>query len=214
MIDGDDLLLADHFGANLLILQKNRPELLITRLIGIEENEPVPTQPNVAITHLSPDDAIKRYLIHRDFQAHVIGQFIRRDLLLNMPFPDFTCYEDSWVFPGILMKCQKILFSQNGFYLYIKRPGSLSGKINPEKISYLYQTLENMDRTLPIRFTNLIACHWIDLFNRHGYEMVNVVELENTRKRIREINKISFLLDTQVRLSFKRKLLKVLRMIN
>ncbi|MFS2225269.1 glycosyltransferase [Pantoea sp. B65] len=213
MVDGDDLLLAGKLADKLQILQQQRPDLLICKLIEMEENAPVPEpQSNAAPETLSSDNAIERFLIHRDFQAHVIGQFIRRELLVATPFPDFTCYEDSWVFPSLLTRSQKILYSRSGFYLYIKRHGSLSARINANKIRYLFQTLENMDRIFPARFSHLIACHWIDLLNRYGQDMAGTAELESTRQRIRAVGKLAFLADRRIRFSYKRKLLQVARL--
>lgn len=213
MVDGDDLLLADTLVEKMQILQQHRPDLLICKLIETEENSPPPEQLNAVEPEvLSQGDAIERFLIHRDFQAHVIGQFIRRELLVAIPFPAFTCYEDSWVFPALLTQSEKILYSRSGFYLYIKRNGSLSGQINLDKIQCLYQTLENMDRVLPARFSHLIACHWLDLFNRYSREMTGTEELEKTRQRIRAIAKLAFLADSRIRFSYKRKLLKVARL--
>ncbi|WP_426817273.1 glycosyltransferase family 2 protein [Winslowiella sp. 2C04] len=212
MIDGDDLLLANKLNEKLQILQQQRPDLLICKLIETEENA---THPEIVTASapeiLSPDNAIERFLIHRDFQAHVIGQFFRREILIAAPFPEFVCYEDSWVFPQVLALSNKILYSRSGFYLYIKRSGSLSGKINLAKVQCLYQTLEHMDLVLPARFSHLIACHWIDLFNRYAGEMAGTVELEKTKKRIREIGKLAFLANRRVRFSYKRKLLRVAR---
>ncbi|MCU5773538.1 glycosyltransferase [Erwiniaceae bacterium BAC15a-03b] len=210
MVDGDDLLLAENFSEKFQLLQQQRPDLLISKLIETEENSaPHEAKNTVAPEVLSQGNAIERFLIHRDFQAHVIGQFIQRKLLIAIPFPDFTCYEDSWVFPALLTQSEKIIYSRSGFYLYIKRNSSLSGQINLPKILCLYQTLDNMDRVLPARFSHLIACHWLDLFNRYSRKMTGTKELEKTRQRIRAIGKLAFLADSRIRFSYKRKLLKV-----
>ncbi len=214
MIDGDDLLLEKSLPEKVKILQEKSPDILICKLTEIKENDKLFAHRITKDKFLSSSDALKRYLIHRDFQAHTAGQFFKREIIASVPYPEFTCYEDSWVFPLILYKCKKIIFSRNSFYFYIKRPGSLSSKIGEEKINYLFQTLENMDKKLPSELTNLISCHWLDLFNRHRDEMSDKIILEKTKKRISAIPKWSFLSDFSVRISYKRKYLKLIKQTN
>lgn len=218
MVDGDDQLLAERFTHYLQIVQHQRPDLLISKLIEVKENEPLSAQfSDVFPEVLSTEKAIESFLIHKDFQAHIGGLFIRRERLLAIPFPNFICYEDRWVFPSLLMQSPHIIYVREGFYLYFKHQTSLSTSIDNAKIRCLFLAQENMERVFPARFHQLIACHWISLYQRHWQSMVGTKELESIQQRIqqriRAINKLSFLINRRIRLSYKRKLLQVSRLI-
>ncbi|WP_075183295.1 glycosyltransferase family 2 protein [Pantoea sp. 1.19] len=208
MIDGDDRLIAAGLSQKLAHLRTHAPDIYINRLIEIPEDAPEPVVTLQPVVTLDRDEAITRFLLHRDYQGHVIGQFFRRDMLRRVAFPDYVCYEDAWVFPQVLMHSEKIIFSSQGFYLYLKRTGSLSVSLSADKIHCLYATLENLDACLPDKFKNLIHCHWIDFAHRHYGELAEPLK-DLTRRRLGEIDAWRFYRDSNVRLSQKRKFYQV-----
>ena len=121
MLDSDDCLKPGSLRDAMAYLKAQRPDMLLTRLLEIRDPRrmtsdwqgfnPVP---------LSQHEAIARFLRHKDFQAHLIGQFIHRSLYEKNPIPPMLCYEDFAVFPGMLMQSSKIAYQRQGHYYYIK----------------------------------------------------------------------------------------------
>ncbi len=209
MIDGDDSLLPGAIQDHLKILDQQHPDIWLSKIIERREHTRLPDWQYRPPLRLSREEAIERFLIHRDFQAHFIGQYFRRDLLLKYPFPDFICYEDAWLFPLILMHSTTILFSAGGFYLYRKHQTSLSTVMNEEKIRCLLAATEHMDNVLPAHFQPLITCHWIDIMNRHQAVLKQTGYWAPVKQRVHSTHLLCFLLNRKIRLSYKRKRLKV-----
>ncbi|WP_130832718.1 glycosyltransferase family 2 protein [[Erwinia] mediterraneensis] len=211
MLDGDDRLLPQAVAQHFRILSEQAPDILLNKIIEQRAQDTPPDWQFQPPQALSRDEAIRRFLVHRDFQAHFIGQYFRRQLLLDHPFPPFICYEDAWLFPQLLTLSQNTLYSPAGFYLYRKHQNSLSTVMSDEKIICLLAATRQMDQVLPDKFQALITCHWIDVLNRHHAALAKLGEQEKVKARIRQIGLLPFLLNSQIRLSYKRKMLKVRR---
>ncbi|WP_416261257.1 glycosyltransferase family 2 protein [Gibbsiella quercinecans] len=209
MIDGDDQVLPGSLADIMRYLAATKPDLLLT---GLNEIYPHSKQPvtwgGLQPKPLTQQAAIKTFLIHKDFQAHFIGQFIRRALLAAHPFPEFKCYEDAYLFPTILNHCRNIIFSPRGHYLYFKRGNSLSSQIDEQKINLLVEATAKMDRDFGPQYANLIACHWLKIYQRYGETLPDSRNRQRIIARINSIRPLSFLLDPAIRLSFKRKYLQ------
>lgn len=118
MLDSDDCLKPGSLRDAMAYLKAQRPDMLLTRLLEIRDPRrmtsdwqgfnPVP---------LSQHEAIARFLRHKDFQAHLIGQFIHRSLYEKNPIPPMLCYEDFAVFPGMLMQSSKIAYQRQGIII-------------------------------------------------------------------------------------------------
>ncbi|AXF78179.1 glycosyltransferase [Erwinia tracheiphila] len=209
MVDGDDRLLPGALRERLNTLDLHKPDILLSKIIEVRPESPQPQWLPGKFTELSRHNAIERFLIHRDFQAHFIGQFFIRALLQQNPFPDFICYEDTWLFPLLLTKSNKTLFTYGGFYLYYKHPNSLSTRIDAPKIACLIAATENMDKVLPAQFEHLITCHWLNIANRHHAVLRGTSQGSQVRERIARVSLTRFLLNGKIRTSYKRKMLTV-----
>ncbi|KAB8310523.1 glycosyltransferase family 2 protein [Erwinia endophytica] len=209
MVDGDDQLLPGALQDRLQTLQKYTPDILLSQIIEVRHDVPAlqwqPSDPEL----LPRDEAIERFLIHRDYQAHFIGQFFSRQLLQQHAFPDFICYEDTWLFPLLLMLSEKTLFTRSGFYLYRKHGHSLSTAIDERKITCLIAATQNMDEVLPAQFEHLITCHWLDIANRYHPLLSGTSQGHQVNSRIARVSLVRFLLNRKIRTSYKRKMLAV-----
>lgn len=193
MLDGDDQLLASALCDIVHFLADSQPELLLTKLNEEhDDNDSDIVWTGLKPQPLSQTKAIKKFLIHKDIQAHFIGQFVKRKLLLTNPFPPFCCYEDSYLFPTILRNCQHIVFSRSSPYLYFKHKNSLSSKINRKKVKLIVVVTEEMERVFGYKYVNLISCHWINIFQRYDQIMNNTPDRYKVIKRIKKINSIFF----------------------
>ncbi len=211
MVDSDDTLLAGALEIQLATVQKTAPDIFLSRLIEVREPFPTLKWQVSEYEELTRHEAIERFLIHRDYQAHFIGQFFARQLLQQHAFPDLICYEDTWLFPLLLTKSKKTLFTRAGFYLYRKHPQSLSSAIDERKISCLIDATAHMDDVLPVQYQHLITCHWLDIANRYFLTLRGTAQGERVKNRIRRVALGRFLLSSKIRLSYKRKMLSLRR---
>lgn len=210
MVDGDDQMIPGTLSDILRELSERKPDVLLTRLnevYGVTQNNI--KWNGLAALSITRHEAITKFLVHRELQAHFIGQFFRRAILSGLKFPEFRCYEDAYLFPFALAKCESILFSRTGPYLYFKRAGSLSTNIDAEKVSMLVMATEQMAIAFGKGYGNLIACHWINIQHKHRSDIRDERDRLSVRKALKQVSAISFICDPQVRMSFKKKYLKL-----
>lgn len=210
MIDGDDEVIPNALSEIFSILTEQKPDVLLTRLNEIYTSSIKTCDwPSIKAYPVPLHKAITMFLVHREVQAHFIGQFFRREILNGMQFPEFHCYEDAYLFPSVLVKCSSILFSRNGPYLYFKRANSLSVNIDPEKVSVLIKATEQMTVAFGEGYQNLIACHWINIQHRYKADIIDERDRARVMEFLRGISAFSFLCDPKVRMSFKKKYLEL-----
>lgn len=210
MIDGDDEVSSNAFSDIALILTENKPDILLTRLNEIYiSSTPDNKWTGLTVSPISQHKAIIKFLIHREVQAHFIGQFFRRDILEGMQFPELRCYEDAYLFPSVLTKASSILISPNSHYFYFKRSGSLSSHVDYEKVSMLIKATEQMTVAFGELYENLIACHWINIQHKHKAAIRDDSDKKLVKECLKNISFLPFLFDPKVRMSFKKKYLKL-----
>lgn len=211
MLDSDDLLKSGSLNEITIFLEENKPDLLLTKLHEVREISIIDKNwKGLQAEVLTQDEAITRFLIHKDFQAHLIGQFIKRTLLLANPIPNFTCYEDFYIFPQVLTQSKNIVFSREGHYLYIKRNASLSNSPSAEKIHNLFVCTERMDTLFGKKFHELVLCHWLDIELKQKRWITLSTQLDLLKEKVRETCSLSFFINPAVRFSYKRKAVKLL----
>ncbi len=207
MLDGDDLLIRASLIEILDFLSMSKPDMLITKLN--EGNITECDARRFVARRIGRNRAVREYLIHKSFQAHFIGKFVKSEILKDHHFPDFICYEDAFLFLEVLHYCERVFYSGSGPYLYIKRAGSLSTEMDEGKIKLYKIALDRMDVILGSEYKSLQACHWIEFINRYH----DIISLWHDRKGVKQclenVKTLPFMLNPYVRLSFKRKLFKV-----
>lgn len=99
MLDSDDCLKPGSLGDAIAFLKAQRPDMLLTRLLEIRDPRKMTSDwQGFNPVPLPQHEAVARFLRHKDFQAHLIGQFIHRSLYESNPIPPMLCYEDFAVF--------------------------------------------------------------------------------------------------------------------
>lgn len=210
MLDSDDRLKPGSLRDAVAFLKAQRPDMLLTRLIEIRDVRKItPSWQGFTPISLTQQDAIKRFLQHKDFQAHLIGQFIHRTLYISNPIPSMVCYEDFAVFPAMLMQSDKIFYQRPGHYYYIKRSESLSSRLDASKITTLVECTLQMEQTFPESFEHLINCHWFDIYSNHRHYLTDQ-QLKLVTSRIRALYSLSFFLSSDVRFSYKKRVIEAL----
>ncbi|MRE94831.1 glycosyltransferase [Enterobacter bugandensis] len=210
MLDSDDLLKPGSIRDAVAFLKAERPDMLLTRLLEIRDMRKITSAwQGFTPVSLSQNDAIKRFLQHKDFQAHLIGQFIHRKLYASNPIPSMVCYEDFAVFPGMLMQSHKIFYQRQGHYYYIKRSDSLSSRLDASKIATLIECTLQMENTFPQSFKQLINCHWFDIYSNHRQYLTDL-QLKQVKARVNALYSFSFFFSRDVRFSYKKRVIEAL----
>ncbi|ELY7392745.1 glycosyltransferase [Cronobacter universalis] len=210
MLDSDDLLKPGCLDRYIEFLKNQRPDMLITRLIEIRDLKKMsPEWDGLHPQALSREEAIRRFLIHKDFQAHLIGQFISKDLYNQAPIPAMTCYEDFAIFPKLLMCSSKLFFQSQGHYYYVKRQGSLSSTPDDEKTTNLVNCTREMERLFPDKFRWLVYCHWLDIYLKFRHRL-NASQYAEVYRRVVKTRSAGFLFSPDIRFSYKKKAIKSL----
>ena len=210
MLDSDDLLKPGSIRDAIAFLQAERPDMLLTRLLEIRDIRKITSDwQGVTPVPLSQSDAIKRFLQHKDFQAHLIGQFAHRKLYESNPIPAMVCYEDFAVFPGMLMQSAKIYYQRQGHYYYINRSDSLSSRLDASKIAALVECTLQMEKTFPRSFRHLVNCHWFDIYSNHRQHLTDP-QLKLVKQRVNALYSFSFFLSGDVRFSYKKRVIEAL----
>ncbi|UPK81175.1 glycosyltransferase family 2 protein [Proteus vulgaris] len=208
-VDGDDFLsdfdMLDIFS----ILSKEKPDLLITKIQEVfNVKQIIEKQENIKYKIESKDEIISEFLVHKKFQAHLCSKFFLRELMLKIEFPDVFCYEDAFFFPKYLNLSNRFLYSDSILYNYIKHPSSLSNNLSKEKIELMAEAMISMLDTLPQKHLHLNISHCIIHLYKYKKELKKET-IEKLKNRINELNMLSFILDKKIRLSIKKKYLKI-----
>lgn len=210
MLDSDDQLKPGSIRDAITFLKTERPDMLLTRLLEVRDIKKItPDWQGFSPVELSQHEAIKRFLLHKDFQAHLIGQFIHRKLYESNPIPSMVCYEDFAVFPGMLMQSNKIVYQHRGHYYYIKRSDSLSSQLDASKITTLVECTLQMEKTFPQSFQHLVNCHWFDIYSNHRRHLT-YPQLELVLQRVKALYSFSFFVSSDVRFSYKKRVIEAL----
>jgi glycosyltransferase involved in cell wall biosynthesis len=210
MLDSDDLLKPGSLRDVVAFLQAHQPDMLLTHLLEIRDISKITNEwQGFSPIQLTTREAIRRFLIHKDFQAHLGGQFIHRNLYQQFPVPPISCYEDFAVFPKMLSHSKKIYFQRQGHYYYIKNQGSLSGVLTPTKITHLVNCTLDMEQVFPDEFTPLINCHWLDIYTNHK-QRLNSSQFEIVKSRVAQLYSYKFFLAKDVRFSYKKRAITAL----
>ncbi|MCK7260543.1 glycosyltransferase family 2 protein [Enterobacter asburiae] len=210
MLDSDDRLKPGSIRDAVEFLKKERPDMLLTRLLEIRDTKKITADwQGFSPVALSQHEAIKRFLQHKDFQAHLIGQFMHRKLYTSNPIPSMICYEDFAVFPGMLMQSSKIVYQRQGHYYYIKRSDSLSSRLDASKIAMLVECTLQMENTFPPSFRHLVNCHWFDIYSNHRQHLTDQ-QLKLVKQRVNALYSFSFFFSRDVRFSYKKRVIEAL----
>lgn len=210
MVDGDDLLKSRSLRDAVAFLKQHRPDLLLTHLLETRSLSTIDDHwTGFSPVKLTQSEAIRRFLIHKDFQAHLIGQFIRKDIYLCEQIPSMTCYEDFAVFPSFLMRSQNIWFQKEGHYYYVKHKNSLSSTLDKTKISNLVNCTRRMEIVFPSSYQWLIYCHWLDIYLKYA-RFLTEKQTQIVEKKIKSTLSPGFFMSGDVRLSYKKKAIQAL----
>ena len=206
-IDGDDILPKFDLTPLISLMKSASPDIILSKMYEATPDTLVSRSSFSSPQQWSKDKAITEFLIHKKFQAHFRGKYIKKSILASVKIPEITCYEDALSFPEILNNSDNIYYCDNVLYNYIKRDNSLSAKIDSVKANTMSDIIMYMTRTFEPKFNDLTLCHGITLLFRQkdNLSFENKVLLKNELTKIKPIN---FILNKNIRFSIKQKLIK------
>ncbi|WP_340613787.1 glycosyltransferase family 2 protein [Xenorhabdus thailandensis] len=197
-IDGDDIIPSFNFNYLMFFLRYYSPDILLSRIHEVHnESNLLSSSILKPPIKLKKDNAIKYFLVHKKFQAHLWGKIFKKKLFEDIKIPEISCYEDAYVFPKLLNFSKEIYFTDSIIYNYIKRENSLSMTIDSQKINIMADVIIEMDSIFGDKYKNLVATHAIEHILKNG----NIISNENKEKLIfliRKINKFSYLFNPNV----------------
>ncbi|OWO82969.1 hypothetical protein B5C26_08195 [Photorhabdus luminescens] len=208
-VDGDDFLSDFSMREVLDFLTSKKPDIFISGLNEVRKDSDIIEKSRFfSPIEIHRDTAIKEFLIHKKLQAHSIGKFFKKELFRGNNFPEVSCYEDALSFPLFLVKCNSIHYTNMKYYNYVKREGSLSNSINESKVNIMAKVILITDKTFGRKFRNLTACHAIELIYKYGDKLSKEYS-DSIHKIVKDLSILNFMLDHNVRFSFKRKFLEI-----
>lgn len=202
ILDGDDTVYGDFLKKILAFLRMKDFDLLAT-----------PIKDNCINTYKIPKYIRKKkfitmYLKGKKIQGHFAGKFYRTALLKKIGIEEKKYYEDEYTLLKALPVIKDIFFSNNCFYNYIKREGSLTHSLNFKQISERI----NLEKIKIQRLKEegvIVYCSAINelrkLFPEYSHEDSIKVLVDICKK----ISMANFILSPYVRISDKKKYLKL-----
>ncbi|PHM64259.1 exopolysaccharide biosynthesis protein, sugar transferase [Xenorhabdus stockiae] len=208
-IDGDDVIPLFDLDTVLDFLVSNEVDILISKINDVYKDSDYIAQSNFILPlKLTQNEAVREFLKHKKFQAHLCGKFFNRRLFDCIKIPEVVCYEDALIFPDILVISKDIFITKSVFYNYIKRIGSLSNDINPDKANIMADAIIHMNNVFGEKYKNIITTHAVEHLLKNK-RLLSGERMNYLKYMIKSVNKISYFLDPSVRFSFKRKILKL-----
>ncbi|EBR0232299.1 glycosyltransferase family 2 protein, partial [Salmonella enterica subsp. enterica serovar Hadar] len=125
-LDSDDVLKNGALTRVMDIIREHPFDLLITRLDEHHDRNPVLVIEDKPVVSITQDRLKELYLEHKTVKGHLLGRFIRRDILTDDMFPEIFCYEDVVITANVICAAQNILITDTQIYCYYKHRGSLS----------------------------------------------------------------------------------------
>ncbi|AZZ95416.1 glycosyltransferase [Hahella sp. KA22] len=206
-VDGDDFVPLFSLKETFNFFDDKKPDILLSKLHEVwKVSDQVTSSLLRTPTALSRNEAIKRFLIHKQFKAHLWGKYFNSRLFKSFEFPEMACYEDSMAFPYLLADSENLYYTDTVLYNYVRREGSLSNELDSVKLNAMADVILAMNRVFGESFRNLTACHAIDLLHKYKDRLAEG-KRHQLSQMVEGLSTLSFLLDFSVRTSFKRKFL-------
>lgn len=124
-VDSDDCLHKDGIALLLTQLLTQNADFIMSPIK--RGNTPCYIIDNKKVIHLTPSEAMKTLLSTQSL-CSPCGKLIKKQLLVNSPFPENQRYEDLAIMHQIIHASKQILYTENIIYFYRDRKGSFLDK--------------------------------------------------------------------------------------
>ncbi|EMD0831394.1 glycosyltransferase family 2 protein [Morganella morganii] len=210
-LDSDDMLKNGALTRVMNIMREHPFDLLITRLDEHHDRNPVLEIEDKPVVSITQDRLKELYLEHKTVKGHLLGRFIRRDILTDDMFPEIYCYEDVVITANVICAAQNILITDTQIYCYYKHRGSLSTEKSMNKTVLFLQIVLSMEsffvknKNEKVMFEGLFVKVCSDYLSRNNKRKLPHFVMG----RFNNIKVFRFLFSSKVRLSRKIMFLKI-----
>ena len=211
-IDSDDYVDEDYieYLYNLALMTNSDISIVLPQIFYDNQLEVKKTNKKEIIKEYNSEEALITMLYQNEFDTSAWGKLYKLNLFNDIDFPYGKLYEDISTIYKVILKSNKIAFSNQKKYYYLKRKDSIMGQKFQEKdMDYIYQA-EEMYNLIKImcnsEVENAAKCRLLNAnfsilmkikFSRNNKNYYNIIinNIKNLRHKI--------LLNRNVRLKTK-----------
>lgn len=183
-IDSDDYITNDYIEYLYRILKENKADISCCNFEYVysdKENKKIDNQQdNVYIYNQL--EALKELLYQRNIDTSLWGKLIKKDLFDNLKFPCGEIYEDFAVFYKILLKIEKIIYSNIKKYFYMQREKSILSTNFGKKDLYMVIAAKEMYNTIIKQYPELKSALNSRIINMDFYLLRRISKKDNKKE--------------------------------
>lgn len=211
-LDSDDVMKEGALTWVMDIIKTHPFDLLITKLDEYSGEQPNLSLQVKLVSVVKQDILKKLYLEHKKFKGHLLGKFIRRDILSDDMFPDIFCYEDVFITANVVCTANDILISDTEMYCYYKHNDSLSSEKSINKTILFLKVILSIEsfyiknNNEKLMFEGLFVKVCSDYLSRNNKNKLPLFAMD----RFNKIKPFEFILSSDIRFSRKIMFLKII----
>lgn len=128
-VDSDDFVAPDYVETLYRLIHDNDAQIGITSFKSFEEGiEPeLDTHEGKQIKVMTSDEALENMFYQKDFDTSAWAKIYKRSLFDNIRYPKGWLYEDLATTYRLMMKCERVAFTNYMSYFYLIRCNSIEG---------------------------------------------------------------------------------------
>lgn len=167
-VDSDDYISKDFVSYLYNLVRNNNSEIGITSPIIFYEDKKFKeyTNKKEKIIIMDKKNALKEMLYQKIFDTSAWGKIYKKEVLENVLFPCGKLYEDISTIYKVILNSNRIVYSNQKKYFYLKRKDSIMGrKFKNNDMDYIYQTSEMFSEIKKIKDKELVEaakCRFIN----------------------------------------------------
>ncbi len=140
-IDSDDTIEKDYIKTLYELIKKYKTMMSIASYSLVNGNNITNKGLGYEETLLDTKTCLSRMLMEYGFNVSSCAKMYSTDLFENIEFPKGRLYEDNGTTYRLIMKCEKIAYSNKSIYNYIIRKNSITAaRFTLKKMDYIYMT--------------------------------------------------------------------------
>ena len=136
-MDADDYLIQHAFEHCLDIVRYNNPDIVLFQLTDKENKE-------VTVTFEGPVEG-SEYMRQHNLRASACGYIFRKATLVNLRFRSGTLHEDEEFTPQLILRAERVFFTEAEAYYYRKRSKSIT---HDDDLKWRLRRLNDMEQII------------------------------------------------------------------
>jgi len=168
-VDSDDFCASDYVETLYKMVSENNAQMAVTwHKCFADGTEPVADTHHGKVTKtFTAEEALQSMFYQRDFDTAAWAKIYHRSLFDGIRYPKGWLFEDLPTTYRLMMKCERVAFSNYRSYYYLIRKGSIEGTpFNPAKYESCVNIVNQLKRdrsTMPKRIKRAMNCRMVSL---------------------------------------------------